>query len=62
MKKKEISRLRNTINNNIKEYLMENNLDLAIYNEYLNDITIKYNELTRKDLREEADSFSLLLL
>ena len=38
------------------EYLIENKFDLKIYNEYLNDIDIKYNELTREDIREEVDN------
>ena len=42
------------------KYLIKNKLDLKIYNEYLNDIDIKYNELTREDIREEIDNLFFL--
>ena len=61
LKKKEISRIRDTINKNKAiEYLIENNLDLEIYNKYLNNINIKYKELTREDIREEVDNLLFL--
>ena len=39
------------------EYLIENQLDLKIYDEYSNNIDIKYNELIREDIREEIRDF-----
>ena len=55
--KKEISRIRDTINkDNTVDYLIENKSNLEIYNKYLNNIDIKYNELTREDIREEVDN------
>ena len=52
-KKKKISRIRDIINkDNAIKYLIKNNLDLKIYNEYLNDINIKHNESMRENIKK----------
>ena len=52
-KKKEISRMRDVINeNNAIKYLIKNNFDLKIYDKYLNNINIKHNKLTKKDIKK----------
>ena len=53
--------MRNIINKiNATEYLIKNQLDLKIYNEYLNNISIEYNELIEDDIEEKVNNFSLL--
>ena len=59
--KKEISRICDVIDeDNAIKYLIKNNLDLKIYDEYLNDINIKHNELMRKDIKEKIDNLFFL--
>ena len=61
--KKEISRIYNIINkDNAIKYLIKNNLDRKIYNEYLNDINIKYNKLIRKDIKKKLIIFSFFII
>ena len=62
LKKKKISYIRDIINkDNAIKYLIKNNFDLKTYNEYLNDINIKHNELTRKNIKKKVNNlfFSL---
>ena len=55
--KKKIFRIRDIINkNNATEYLIKNNFDLKIYDEYLNDINIKHNKSMREDIKEEINN------
>ena len=59
--KKEISYIRDIINrDNSIEYLNKNNLNLNTYNDYLNDIDIKYNKLIRKNIKKEVDDLLFL--
>ena len=45
---------------NAIKYLIKINPDLKTCDEYLNDINIKYNKLTRKDIKKEIDNLFFL--
>ena len=56
-KKKEISRIRDVINkDNAIKYLIKNDFDLKIYDEYLNDINSKHNKLIKKKHKKKIDN------
>ena len=59
--KKKIFRIRDVIDkDNAIKYLIKNDLDLKIYDKYLNDINIKHNESMREDIKKEIDDFFFL--
>ena len=41
--------------------LIKNDFDLKIYDKYLNDINIKYNELTRKNIKKEINNLFIII-
>ena len=61
--KKKIFRMRDIINkSNAIKYLIKNNLDLKIYDEYLNDINIKHNELMRENIKKKSMIFFFFII